>query len=102
MAKRAADRGPRVLLIRKTAEGTRLQQVPNDHTFSARWIARALADGLVKVQITVTPDQGEPQAYELTGFEPILDGDGQPALEADGETVRLNFTGWQATKGAGR
>jgi len=84
--------------VRRTAQGTRLQQVPDEHVFSARWIAREIASGLVKVTITLTPDDGEPQTFEMRGFEPLLDGEGKPVEDGDGN-VRLNFTGWQARKG---
>lgn len=65
-----------------------------EHTFSARWIARYLGD-ICDVQITVNTSSG-PTVYQLAGFEPIVDQDGNPVFEADGETPRLNFTGLRA------
>lgn len=97
-AKAASNGAPRALLVRRTDQGTRLQQVPDEHVFSSRWIARELAAGLVKVTITLTPDQGDPHTFELEGFEEIRDDKGDPVTDSDGN-VRLNFTGWRARKG---
>ena len=99
MAK-AKTTSPRALVIRRTAEGTRLSQIPDEHVFSARWIARELASGLVEVELRIKPDDGPVQKYELTGFEPILDDQSQPVLDDQG-APRLNFTGWQASRSAG-
>ena len=77
---------PRALVVRRTAEGTRLSQIPDDHVFSARWVARELASGLVEVELRIKPDDGPVQKYTLTGFEPILEisqfpfGDGDDDL----------------------
>jgi hypothetical protein len=72
---------------------------PAVHTFSARWIARHLGD-LCDVEIVLKTSNG-PVRYRMSGFEPIVDSDGSPAFEADGETPRFNFTGWQAVLDAG-
>ena len=77
----------RVLELRRRANGKTevVGDPPDDHVFSARFIARELGQ-LAKVTVTVTTDAGDVD-YELTGFEPIAEGEEE-----------LNFTAWRARR----
>jgi len=85
---------PRSLVLRRGRDGSVrvLGDLPDEHEFSARWIARELATGLASVQLTVNTTNG-PVVYDLTGFSELdaVDGDGNP---------RLNFTGWKCRRNA--
>lgn len=87
------------LQIRKKRDGTVAIQgdLPDEHTFSSRWIARELG-GLVTVKLTVHTTDGD-EEYDLEGFDYHLDADGKPVVDDDG-TDRANFTGWRARRTA--
>lgn len=81
----------RAFVLRVTDQGTRLDQAPDEHVFSARWIERALAAGWAKVTIELTPDAGDGAVYTLAGFDRVAEGSDQP-----------NLTAWRARKGGKR
>jgi hypothetical protein len=79
--------------IRKRRDGTVSfeGELPERHTFAARFINRELGD-LVDVRVTVRTSDQE-ATYRLVGFEPHLDAEGNPLLGDDGEP-KLNLSGW--------
>lgn len=81
----------RAFVLRVTDQGTRLEQQPDEHVFSARWIERALAAGWAKVTVEITPDAGPGAVYDLTGFDRVDEGSEQP-----------NLTAWRVRKGGER
>ena len=86
------------LIIRKRLDGSRTVEsdLPDAHTFSSRWIRKELGD-LVSVRVVVHTSEGDVE-YELTGFEPVLEGDGNQAIDdVDGEP-RSNWTGWETRR----
>jgi len=104
MSKTAApEKVARSLSIRKRRDGSVTIDggLPPVHDFSARWIDRNLGD-LVEVTITLLTRDAEgnatPITYQLTGYAPILDRDGNPVVEdVEGEpTVRKNYTALSA------
>jgi len=86
------------LIIRKRLDGSRTVEsdLPDEHTFSSRWIRKELGD-LVSVRVIVHTTDGDVE-YELTGFEPVLEADGTQAIDTvDGEP-RSNWTGWETRR----
>lgn len=74
----------RTLVLRRSrGGGVRVEggRAPNPHTLSARFIAREIESGLVRVQVTLDVEGG-PLTYELVGFE-------------DHEPGKPNFTAWR-------
>jgi hypothetical protein len=91
----------RVLVIRKTKDGTRLEgTLPENHVFSARFIEREIASGLVEVTIRLRPDKGKAQTYVLQGFERVTDNEGNVVTD-DAGNEKVNFTGWKAKRKTG-
>jgi hypothetical protein len=83
------------LVMRRRRDGSvtvqgGLDAFPDEHEFSARWIARELASGLAQVRVAVNTAHGQ-VVYEFTGFSEldVTDDEGNP---------KLNFTGWRCRK----
>lgn len=73
------------LTIRKTADGVVFEgALPDEHTFSSRFLDREIASGLVAVQVVIHGSEGD-LVYEAIGYE--RDEDGNP-----------NFTGLKARR----
>jgi hypothetical protein len=70
------------LIIRRRADGrtTIDSDIPDEHGFSARWIARNLGE-LVSVQITLHTDDGDVE-YQLVGYGDPGQGSGDPSEDA--------------------
>jgi hypothetical protein len=77
------------LIIRKRTDGRTIieSEVPEDHTFPARWIARELGE-LVEVTLTIRTSDGD-KRYALEGFGEPGQGTGEPDEDA------AVYTGWR-------
>jgi hypothetical protein len=83
------------LVMRRKRDGSvhvqgGLDGFPDEHEFSARWVARELASGLAQVHLTVNTAHGQ-MVYEFAGFAEldVTDDEGNP---------KLNFTGWRCRR----
>jgi hypothetical protein len=81
--------------LRKLADGALrvTGEAPAEHTFAANGIRKYLESGSARVLVVMRTEDGkEDVTYEVTGFEPLMDGDTQ-VVGANGEP-RWNWTGW--------
>lgn len=73
-------------MLRRSEHGLRIVgDVPDDHYFSAQWIADRLADGEAEVTFTLKPAEGDPVTWTLAGLE--------------GEDGDPNMVSWHCVKG---
>jgi hypothetical protein len=59
------------LMLRRDRDGALhvTGDVPDDHYFSAQWIADRLKDGNVEVTVTLKPADADPITWDLVGLE---------------------------------
>jgi hypothetical protein len=84
------------MTLRKLSDGALrvTGDAPTEHTFSASGIRKCLESGSARVLVVLRTEDGKDDlVYEVTGFEPLMDGDEQ-AKDACGEP-RWNWTGWE-------
>lgn len=76
-----------VLQLRRTADGLRVVgDPPAEHTFTAQFVAKVLADG-GSLRLTI-PTTSDDLVYDVTGFEVVESGD------IEDPDDRLNFNAW--------
>lgn len=75
------------LMLRRNRKGDLrvLGDIPEDHYFSAQWIADRLDAGELEVTVTLSPADGDPVSWDLAGLE-----------SEDGER---NLASWHVVKG---
>jgi hypothetical protein len=80
------------LILRKRADGRRTLEsdLPDEHTFSARWIQKELGD-LARVTVTLVTEDGEVD-YVMESYEPIVGPLGRQVRDEQGD-LRWNWTG---------
>ena len=89
----------RSLVLRRTRDGN-VKPVggdwPDEHVFPFSWLSREIDAGLVEVTITIDAADG-PVSYVFQGFDPHLDQNNQPVLDANGDP-KPNYTAWRCRK----
>lgn len=87
------------LILRVRADGSRSIQsdIPDRHTFSARWISRELGR-LCRVRVALLTEDGE-EEYELTAFERVSGPSGESIPDPDEpDQPKRNWTGWECRR----